>query len=267
MTRLHIQQGEVATTVTADAAQFLDGQTSPEDQLCLDMQNLILNYEAARPRSQQTAIGPSEVGQPCVRRLGYQLNETPRINRPDPWASITGTAVHAMLEQAAATDPDRWLTETRIQIDPTLGGNVDLYDRHHQRVIDHKCSGATGMKHYRAEGPKPQQIIQIHLYAFGMRQLGHEVREVALVFYPLGGLMTGRHGIHTWIAPYNEKIATDAIERLTDIRVLIAGLDTEHHPNRLGMLPAHTTPLCGWCPWFRDSSTDLATGCPGHTTP
>jgi hypothetical protein len=58
-------------------------------------------YSANRPRSLQRRIGPSEVGSPCTRRLGYKLAGVEPVNTSggDPWASFVGTATHAELEQ------------------------------------------------------------------------------------------------------------------------------------------------------------------------
>lgn len=271
-------------TATADAAaNFLGVPTNPAEELKQELTEAIVGWERSRPRSLQTAIGPSEVGTECVRKLAYKLAGFQQFNfLPDPWPTIQGTALHSVFEEAFGGQPDRWLVETEVHVTRTLKGKCDLYDVQRARVIDHKTAGATGMQRYRGHGPKMQQIVQLGLYALGMENTGRPVREVALAFYPLGGQM---RGLYTWVAPYDtplaeagspvegvdagvtvRQLALDALTRFDNIRALVAELDIEHDPTRISLVPASPSKLCEWCDHWRRGSQSLTQGCPGQAS-
>ena len=82
--------------------------------------DIIIWFDQENPRSKQQAIGPSEIGDPCDRRIGYRLANIPEINtRFDPWAGIVGTALHSWLEKAVSVWSKEngsvdWHTETTL---------------------------------------------------------------------------------------------------------------------------------------------------------
>ena len=55
---------------------------------------MIRHAIAHHPRSLQKRIGPSEVGTPCDRRIGYKLLGHTENERGDAWKPTVGTAVH-----------------------------------------------------------------------------------------------------------------------------------------------------------------------------
>lgn len=155
----------MSTPTTSQAFLFGDDDTGPDDtdnELLGDLKSLIRNHDAARPRSQQKTLGPSEVGHPCVRKLAQGLMQVDRINPTgDVLPSYVGTAVHAQLEQAVALDNGRiiaehlldttsrctwldgkpigrWISERRVTIRPDLAGSCDLYDTWNHTVLDLK---------------------------------------------------------------------------------------------------------------------------------
>lgn len=260
--------------------------TSLDVDLKQQLTAVIKHAAANAPRSRQTAIGPSEVGQDCARRLAYKLLDWPAANPDgDPWPSIVGTATHAWLGDAfeaassppmataqniasaagrmAAAQPGRYLVEKRLTIAPPLlpGGSCDLYDTWTETVIDHKVVGASSMARYKREGPRQQYRVQLHVYGFGWELAGRVPRNVALAFYPRGGLLSG---LWVWSEPYDRQVALDAIARLHNIRQLAISLDPEAHPERWALIPATADHGCTYCPWWRPGSTDLSSGCPGE---
>lgn len=208
---------------------------------------------ANNPRSLQRAIGPSEVGTPCVRRIGYKLVGTPATNQADTWLATIGTAVHAWLAETFNTD--RFLVEHRVQVTEGLAGSIDLFDKQTKTVIDWKVVGDTSLKRYKANGPGEQYRTQAHLYGVGLTNAGYEVEQVAIAFLPRGGSL---RAMHLWSEPFNPQIAWEAINRLQLARASIesAGADA------LGLLPA-TESHCHFCPFFLPGSTEVRTGCPG----
>lgn len=119
---------------------------------------MIRHAIAHHPRSLQKRIGPSEVGTPCDRRIGYKLLGQPENERGDAWKPTVGIAVHAWLEKAAE-DANlaqvisaggliedhqlEWVTEQSVTVgylhDGTaITGSADLYHRPTATIIDHK---------------------------------------------------------------------------------------------------------------------------------
>lgn len=125
---------------------------SDPDLLLAEITSIIARHIADHPRSQQTRLGPSEIGDPCARRLAYKLTGTPKTRElSTPWRPTVGTAVHAWLEEAFATYNQtakygfpftRWLLETSIDAGPMAGdrltGHSDMYDRVTCTAIDWK---------------------------------------------------------------------------------------------------------------------------------
>lgn len=232
------------------------------------IENAIVNH----PRSLQKRIGPSEVGHPCARRIGYTLLGVGPFNPfPDaPWLPTIGTAVHSWLEEQftdanglEATGGDlayaRWLTELRVSVGEILGvditGSCDLYDRVTATALDWKIVGATPLKKYRSKGPGDQYRSQIHLYGRGLIRRGLPVDTVVIAFLPRNGEL---RDAHFYTEAYREDVALWALQRANGIAIACSTLGTK----ALEQLEP-TESFCSRCPFFRRGSTDLATGCPG----
>ena len=241
--------------------------TAPGDEasaLAERIKIVVNNRSANAPRSQQKRIGLSEVGEVCVRKIGYKLLDWNKTNpNNDPWASISGTAIHSWLADAFEELKDQYLVEHSVKVTEELGGTADLFDITNKMVIDHKCVGATAMKSRKKDGMTHQQRVQINLYGLGVEnELGAgSVEKVALAFYPLGGRLDG---IHTIVEPFNRQLALDAIQRLEDTQVLLWQLDPEGNPKHWELLPKTPTKACSYCPWFLPFSQDGSKGCSGE---
>ena len=228
------------------------------------IRSVVNNRSVNAPRSQQRAIGLSEVGEVCVRKTSYKMLDWEKTNpATDPWASISGTAIHSWLADAFSEFPDLYLVEHPVKVTEQLGGTMDLFDIANKTVIDHKCVGATSMRSRKKDGMTYQQRIQINLYGLGIEnELGiGSVSKVALAFYPLGGRLDG---LHTIVEPYNRQLALDAIQRLEDTQVLLWQLDPEASPKNWDLIPTTPTKSCSYCPWFLPFSKDGSKGCPGE---
>lgn len=228
----------------------------------------------AHPRSQQTRIGPSEIGTPCTRRLGHKLAGTPEARPSDsPWKPTVGTAIHAWLEEAfrgengrwrrnEGQDVTRWLVEHKVRVGQIAGddidGNTDLYDRVTATVIDWKTCGPSRLKHYRRNGPGPQYRVQAHLYGRGWVARNAPVDRVMIVFLPRNGEL--RDAFH-WSEPYDEQVALDALKRANDVANTVQALGSA----AFALLPTDPTD-CTFCPWWQPGATDLSTACPGDST-
>jgi hypothetical protein len=252
------------------AAPVFATLTTAEHPLKRELVDLVRWVDSRTARSVQVAVGPSEVGAECMRRLAYRLQGTPNGNHPDPWFAIIGTAVHEWLATAVMQwhtghgytyEHRRYLTEERVTITDgnlTIKGSCDLYDREAARVVDHKVVGPTALKRYRDNGPSRQYRTQVHLYGLGHEQAGRLVKEVAIAFYPRSGYLDT---MHVWAEPYDRQVALDALARLASIQQIA---DTLAPLNQWGAIPAEPDPVgCTYCPFFRPGTPVDATGCPG----
>lgn len=237
----------------------------------------IILWQARRnPREWQENIGPSEIGNPCDRHIGYRLVNLPGCNVEfDPWASIVGTAVHDWLDRAVTDWVDvwsepyhpKWITETELAMNEIVTGHSDLYSIEHQAVIDWKTAGVDVMRKVLKDGPPDGYRIQTHIYGYLFERAGHEVKKVALVFLPRAGLL---RNMYVWSADYSRAVAETALARMYGIARRVLDLDvlTEGHGHRWEQFEATPGNHCGFCPWYdpgRDPERGAdATGCPGR---
>ncbi len=230
--------------------------------------DLIIDAANNAPRSRQKRIGPSEVGDPCERKLTYKMYDWPTVtDGGDPIASVLGTGFHAWMEEVftSRNTSGRYKVEERVTVrqghteDATLAGSSDLYDRGTGTVFDWKLVGTSTLDNYRRKGPGDQYRKQAHMYGLGQENAGETPQRVAIVFVARYHELR----VHVWTEPYDRQVALDALERLDRIRQQLIDLDPESHPERWTQIPASEEAKCRFCPWFKPGSTDLSVGCPG----
>lgn len=232
-----------------------------------EMVRVVKEQATLAPRSLQVAVGPSEVGMPCQRRLAYRLLNYPTANvDADPWAAVIGTATHTWLADALRADNQRrgrtrWAIETPLEIAPGLRGSCDAFDLDTLTPIDHKIVGTTTMQTVKRDGPSQQYRTQLQLYGLGWDNLGFTPTEVVIVFYPRGGYLGG---VYAWPEPYDRAAALAALERLDWLRIALDLLDIDQHLDNLGQITAAPGHACAWCPWFAPGARSFAQGCRGH---
>lgn len=223
----------------------------------------------AHPRSQQTEIGPSELGHPCNRWLAYKFAGVPPVGiQPPKWRPAVGTAVHGdfsdMLHRWNAEHEFRWLTDVRVWVGDLypgrpITGHFDAFDTWTRTGIDLKVPGPNGMKTYGPGKPEnPQYDVQFDSYGNGIVAGGLEVRYVGSLRLPAAGELADA----VWkVRPHDPERAHRALTRAG----AIAKLADTVGPAAAAMQPA-TEHFCGTCTWFRPGSTDLSAGCPGAAT-
>lgn len=233
----------------------------------------VKHASANAARSLQVAPGPSEIGTPCTRRLGYRaLDWDPKPNMDtDPWPATVGTSIHAWMAGTYQAenlrlgcepwDPAcRYLIEHEVALPGGITGHCDLYDRGTGAVIDWKTTGNDKLRQYRLHGPGPQYRAQAHMYALGMQLAGEHPEHVVIMFLPRSGRIDG---LHAWSEPYNPQVAVETLKRYQAVRQFCWSADPERHPERWAWLPTADA-YCTYCPWFLPGSADLGKGCPGH---
>jgi hypothetical protein len=235
----------------------------------------LMRYEASRPRTVQTTLGPSELGTPCSRQIAMKLAGVQRHERGLPWAPMCGTAVHSLMEDVLTRENERlgrqrWVIEETVHLDDELTGHGDAYDTDHALVIDWKYTGTTARrKAARKSIPNDQLVsaeyrVQAHLYGLGHENAGRPVTHVRLV------MLARSHDYGEsveWTEAYRPDIAIDAMTRFYAIRDRVINNDMATHPERLADIEATPGEACKWCPFRRlpvPGGPDVdATGCVG----
>ena len=170
--------------------------STPGQQLAVQLRDLITKAGQWTPRGRQVAIGPSEVGHECSRRLAYKLLdwEKPNDSNSSSWAAQVGTAIHAYLAEVFGKI-EGYEVETKVQIRANLAGTIDLFDAVRGIVLDWKTVGYTNLKERKSSGATIQQIVQIQLYGYGKAQAGATVNKVGLPRYAASELMNWDRGV------------------------------------------------------------------------
>jgi len=237
----------------------------------IDLREVITAAARGAGRSQQVAIGPSEIGVGCDRRLAMGLLGAPKPNEDrDEWTSSVGTACHSWMEEAFRLDNAlrikrgmwaRWLIEQTVEIRTGLTGHCDLYDLQTHTVIDHKFPGVTSIRKYRKQGhPGKQYRWQAHLYGMGWANAGLPVENVMLVMWPRSGLLTDAW---SWSEPYTPEVAHEALARVDG---LLSAMNAADHMGELETMVDmldRDTEHCSWCGFYDPAATDPTKGCRG----
>ena len=236
-----------------------------------ELSQIITWNERESPRSKQQAIGPSELGIECDRRLAYRIAGAAPVNLgADPWPAIVGTSVHSWLDQAvtryqANVEDLGYLTEVRVRPDDLVIGHSDLFNTKLGMVIDWKTVGTDGMRKVRKGQISQGYRTQIQVYGLGHERAGREVRSVALVFLARSGWLDD---CYVWVEPYDRTVAIKALERIYQIADLLLDMDIEANPHRFQLVDAAPGDSCVWCPFLnKDADPDVAAdlrGCPGR---
>lgn len=228
----------------------------------------IVEADARSERSQQAAIGPSEIGNPCNRAIAYKVLDWPETNTArDPIAAIIGTGFHMWMAEKfeARNEGGRYKIEQRVTVREGYGaaapitGSADLFDLLLLANLDWKLVGTSSHDKYRRGGPGQQYRVQAHLYGLGQQNAGTPPTRVVVVFIARWHELK----VHVWSEPYDEQVALDALERLDRIRQQVLDLDVEANPENWQQIPIADDAQCRFCPWLLPGSTDLSKGCPG----
>jgi len=236
--------------------------STPKQEIYLELIAAIRKASTFAPRSQQVAIGASEIGVECIRRLSYKMLNKPKVNdSSEVWPAAVGTAIHAHLANIFEKD-ENYQVEERVQIADGIYGSIDLYDKQRGIVLDWKTTGTSGLEKRKRSGGSAQHITQVQLYGLGKENQGAPVSYVGLVYLPTSGSIAD---MVIDLHPYNREAALAALSRIDDIQTMLSTIDVENNPQMWEQIPAAPDRLCMYCPYFKPYSEDYATGCPGET--
>ncbi|AGL13855.1 hypothetical protein [Actinoplanes sp. N902-109] len=277
------------TTSVSEVMASLAGNAAPPASTVGELRQILIDYEASRPRSMQKALGPSELGTPCQQQIARKYAQAPRRPVTDPtWAPFQGTAMHAAMEDVlrhwnAALGRERWIIEDRLEpspaapgvdggVDlPAVAGSGDAFDLDQGMVVDWKYVGKSAIDKLltarRLGKPAKEQVsqeyrIQAHIYGLGHAAKGRDVRHVRLV------LLARDWQYDTsaeWTEPYDERIAIWAIGRYYDVVTQVAELALASHPDQIvHIASAPSSDACKWCPFHRPGRDSDWSGCRGY---
>jgi hypothetical protein len=140
----------------------------------------IEKHANSRPRSLQTMVGPSDLGDTCDHCLSAKLAGWQK-RQELAWLPYIGTAVHEYL--AHAFDSDEWISETSSMVGHVDGmpvwGTADLFHIPTRTVVDFKVVGQATLTAAKRGDVREQYQRQVHLYARGL-----EAKHVAIMFLP-----------------------------------------------------------------------------------
>ena len=175
--------------------------------------HVLHSQDASRDRSQQTEVGPSEIGG-CKRKVWYRLNAQPHTNdNQSKLAAIMGTAIHAAIEEAiGAIDPEgkEYLVETEVAYGD-MKAHVDLFIPSSGAVVDWKTSKIKNLGYF----PSNQQRWQVQLYGYLLSKNGYVVKTVNLVAIARDG---SEKDIKVHTEPYDEVMALAALSWLANVK-------------------------------------------------
>jgi hypothetical protein len=268
---------EAAPTVDPVTAwQTPAAPSEPPPSTIGELRTVLIGYDASRPRSMQTRLGPSELGTPCQQQMARKLAGAPTRPITDPtWAPFQGTAVHAEMEHVVAfwnsqLGRERWLAEDELHIDDEIHGHGDAFDTDHGMVVDWKHVGTTALtKLGRAKrmGKEPKDQVsqeyrvQGHLYGLGHERKGRPVRFVRLVLLARSWKYDDSD---EWTEAYNPAIVDWALARYYATKDLLTAVDIVNNPEMIIAVPASpSSDACKFCPFRRPGQPSSWDGCAG----
>lgn len=222
------------------------GGNNPESEaLRLKIIKLMTDASNGSARSLQTAIGPSEIGHPCPRKVAYKLaNVRENTSYQDPFPSIMGVAMHAWMEENLPRD--EWIPEQRVNADGReLFGHSDAYHKPTRTVVDWKFLGSTMHRQWLGGYVNSTYQVQAHSYGQGFVNMGYPVDRVAVAVFCRAKTL---QDLYVWSEPWDPAIAHRAFERMDILKTYIAASgasDTNRAP--LLEIPAVAGDGCYFC--------------------
>ena len=188
----------------------------------MDSKNLIdalTKADNSRARSQQTAIGVSQLGG-CRRQVWHLSRGDAKTNPTLSLPAIMGTAIHSAIEAAltnanADMDPAaRPLLETRVEVEGYPPATIDYYDPIARQVVDWKTIKLSGRDYFVTK----QKRWQVQTYAYLLEKSGvGKVDTVTLIGIPRDGTEAD---IIEYSEPYDPAVAESAFAWLANIQNL-----------------------------------------------
>jgi hypothetical protein len=182
-----------------------------------DAVKLVRDYDAARPRSRQAAVGWSEAGG-CRAAIGYRLDGA-FAEDTDTWAAQRGTAIHEYAGPVLA----QAMPGARMEVTTSyrgIPGHADLVDG--SSVTDIKTTTLANSRLWAGDHSllHPKRV-QAHGYAAGLVDAGELPADctVRLLVIPVDGTFPD------WWAyeePFDRALADEGADRIEWVRAALA---------------------------------------------
>jgi PD-(D/E)XK nuclease superfamily len=196
-------------------------------------------YEDARPRSRQTALGPSSL-LGCRAEAWHRLNGTEPTNRNLMLPASMGSAIHDRLAAMYEGDPDV-ITNLEVERDGIVG-HIDYWNPKEKLLLDYKTTTKKGMASF---GTHTQQWAQVNVYAWMLGADEGKVTTVGLIGIPRDGT---ENDIRVTVDGYSPAL----VEQALAWREQVQQARTAPWPERSRRFCAMYCPFYGVCPG-RDS--------------
>ena len=223
----------------------------------------IIGFATNSKRSQQKALGASDIAAPCDRRMAYKMLDMAPSNFSDPWYMIIGTAVHAWLETCYKAKNKRlgrtrYLLEYKVKFGTGLSGRLDCFDTDNNSIIDWKVVGTSTLK---AASIDLNEVYtdQLCLYAKGLSDKGFTVEWLQIVFLPRNNQLS--KSIMQRV-PFDIERAKAVLARHDAVKKTVK----EHGVKALSLLTTDASG-CFFCPYYLSGSPLLTEGCSGAQDP
>lgn len=189
----------------------------------------LIAHDDSRPRSQQTAIGVSSLGD-CKRKVWHMIREDKPSNTEIlRLPAILGTAIHSMIETALAGGyPDRKpedqpMLEHRVEIEGLPPATIDYFDPLTGTVVDWKTITLKGVDYFLSQ----QKRWQVQVYGYLLSRAGFDVKTVKLIGIPRDGT---EKDLIEHEEPFDHNIALEALAWLDDVRNTVEAPAPERDP-------------------------------------
>jgi hypothetical protein len=189
----------------------------------MDKQELIdalIAYDNNRARSQQTAIGVSQLGG-CRRQVWHKLQGDQGTNPTLRLASILGTAIHSQIEKVMAND--KVMIEHRVEIEGYPPATIDYFNPETGEVVDWKTITLKNVDYFVSK----QKRWQVQTYGYLMHLAGFDVKKVTLVGIPRDGT---EKDIVVYSEDFDPSVAEQAFAWLREIESLTEAPAPEREP-------------------------------------
>lgn len=277
MTKKHMGLQPPPLSADEQAARQADQAAQVWGQV---LQSTISRAIREQPRSQQTAIGPSEIGMACDHCLAAKLAGWTKHEPGTAWLPFIGTAVHAELERIFQAEHELDLVEgydglfqveKRVNVGTILGepiwGSTDLFIQNigsqytPGMTVDWKIVGQNTLRTVKRDRmPTAQYRVQAHAYARGWTRAGWDVSHVAIFYLPRNAMAMSDG--YFWSERYDEQVAVDALDRAERIARNLQALETATGTTGRDqyITSLDRDPECWDCKKYGDFQADPVTG-------
>jgi CRISPR/Cas system-associated exonuclease Cas4 (RecB family) len=196
---------------------------------------LLLLADQRRPRSQQRAIGVSDLGG-CRKRAGYKLSGAEPTDASGSVQAVMGSAIHdAVANVLQEMNLPGYLVEREVRF-AGIVGHLDRYEADTKTLVDVKTTSSRWLEHIRVHGPELNQMWQVNIYAAALISEGVDVRKVRIDY-----LVRDSGKECQFEFPFQPHYVRQAMEWLKTVRETpIAMLPRDHQPESV---------FCQGCPY------------------